>query len=72
MGYKVCYLVHSGEILSYDERTNIFVGTPEVIEDYLYSLNLQFDYAVFDEIHNLINMINNKKNEIWLAVFKSS
>ena len=53
MGYKVCYLIHSGEVLSYDDQTNIFVGTPEVIEDYLYSLNLRFDYAVFDEIHNL-------------------
>ena len=53
MGYKVCYLLHSGEVLSYDDRTNIFVGTPKVIEDYLYSLNLKFDYAVFDEIHNL-------------------
>jgi len=63
MGYRVCYLVHSGEILSYDERTNIFVGTPEVIEDYLYSLNLQFDYAVFDEIHNLNKEDNGHKYE---------
>ena len=63
MGYKVCYLVHSGEILSYDERTNIFVGTPDVIEDYLYSLNLQFDYAVFDEIHNLNKQDDGHKYE---------
>ena len=53
MGYKVCFLLNPGEILSYDDRTNIFVGTPEIIEDYYNTMNIKYDFAVFDEIHNL-------------------
>jgi len=53
MGYKVHYLVDNLSHLSYTDKTNIFVGTPEIIEDQLYKLGVSFDYAVFDEIHNL-------------------
>ena len=53
MGYKVCFLLNPGEILSYDDKTNIFIGTPEIIEDYYSNTNIRYDFAVFDEIHNL-------------------
>ena len=53
MGYKVHYLVENMGHLSYDSRTNIFVGTPDIIEKYLPKIGTDFDYAVFDEIHNL-------------------
>jgi len=53
MGYKVCFLLNPGEILSYDDKTNIFIGTPEIIEDHYSNMNIKYDYAVFDEIHNL-------------------
>ena len=53
MGYKVCFLLNPGEILSYDDKTNIFIGTPEIIEDYYSTMNIKYDFAVFDEIHNL-------------------
>jgi hypothetical protein len=53
MGYKVHYLLDNLCHNSYDSQTNIFVGTPEIIEDNLYKLGVSFDYAVFDEIHNL-------------------
>jgi hypothetical protein len=53
MGYKVHYLVENMGHLSYDSRTNIFVGTPDIIEKYLPKIGTTFDYAVFDEIHNL-------------------
>jgi hypothetical protein len=53
MGYKVHYLVENMGHLSYNSRTNIFVGTPDIIEKYLPKIGTAFDYAVFDEIHNL-------------------
>ena len=53
MGYKVHYLVDDLCYNSFDKETNIFVGTPKCIEDNLYKIGNQFDYAVFDEIHNL-------------------
>jgi superfamily II RNA helicase len=53
MGYKVCFLLNPGEILSYDDKTNIFIGTPEIIEDHYNNINIKYDFAVFDEIHNL-------------------
>jgi len=58
MGYKVHYLVENMGHLSYDSRTNIFVGTPDIIEKYLPKIGTDFDYAVFDEIHNLNNSIS--------------
>jgi hypothetical protein len=53
MGYKVHYLVDNLCHHSYDDKTTIFVGVPETIEDNLYKIGTTFDYAVFDEIHNL-------------------
>ena len=57
MGYRVHVLVENMGHLSYDKDTNIFIGTPNVIEQYLPKIYTDFDYAVFDEIHNLDTMI---------------
>ena len=57
MGYRVHYLVENMAHLSYDNKTNIFIGTPDIIEQYLPRIYTDFDYAVFDEIHNLNDMI---------------
>lgn len=53
MGYKVHYLLDNLCKNGYDDKTNIFVGIPNIIEDNLYKLGINYDYAVFDEIHNL-------------------
>jgi superfamily II RNA helicase len=53
MGYKVHYLVENMGYLSYYNKTNIFIGTPDIIEKYLFKLKIDFDYTVFDEIHNI-------------------
>ena len=53
MGYRVHYLVDNMSHLSYDNKTNIFIGTPDNIEKYLPKIYTNFDYAVFDEIHNI-------------------
>jgi superfamily II DNA or RNA helicase len=53
MGYKVHYLLDNLCHEGYDNKTTIFVGVPSVIEDNLWKLGTTFDYAVFDEIHNL-------------------
>ena len=53
MGYKVHYLVDNLSHNSFDSKTNIFIGTPNEIENNLYKIGTHFDYAVFDEIHNL-------------------
>ena len=53
MGYKVHYLVDDLCFNSFDSKTNIFIGTPKCIEENLYKIGVHFDYAVFDEIHNL-------------------
>jgi len=53
MGYRVHFIVENHQHSSYDSRTNIFVGTPEEIEESLPKVGCQFDYAVFDEIHTL-------------------
>ena len=57
MGYRVHYLVENMGHLSYNKDTNIFIGTPDIIEQYLPRIYTDFDYAVFDEIHNLNDMI---------------
>ena len=57
MGYRVHYLLENMGHLSYHKDTNIFIGTPDIIEKYLPKIYTDFDYAVFDEIHNLNNMI---------------
>ena len=53
MGYKVHFLVDNQSNYSYDSKTNIFIGTPHEIENKVHSIGTNFDYAVFDEIHNL-------------------
>ena len=53
MGYKVHFLVDNQSNYSYDSKTNIFIGTPHEIENKILSVGHNFDYAVFDEIHNL-------------------
>ena len=53
MGYKVHYLVEIMGHLSYNSKTSIFIGTPDIIEKYLPKIYTDFDYVVFDEIHNL-------------------
>ena len=53
MGYKVHYLVDNLSHNSFDPKTNIFIGTPNEIENNLHKIGNHFDYAVFDEIHNL-------------------
>jgi superfamily II RNA helicase len=58
MGYKVHFLVDNQSNYSYDSKTNIFIGTPMEIENNLMNIGINFDYAVFDEIHNL-----NKKED---------
>ena len=57
MGYRVHILAENMGHLSYDKDTNIFIGTPDIIEQYLPRIYTEFDYAVFDEIHNIDNMI---------------
>ena len=53
MGLKVHFLVDNQSNYSYDSKTNIFIGTPQEIENMIPSIGSCFDYAVFDEIHNL-------------------
>ncbi len=57
MGYRVHMLVENMGHLHYDKSTNIFIGTPDIIEQYLPRIYTEFDYAVFDEIHNVDTMI---------------
>lgn len=56
MGYKVHYCVETSCDYSYDSSTNIFIGTPKIIEDFIYKIGITFDYAVYDEIHNIDNI----------------
>ena len=53
MGYKVHFLIEGHAHLTFQEKTDIFVGIPETIERYIYKIGNHFNYAVFDEIHNL-------------------
>ena len=53
MGYKVHFLVDNLSYHSYDSKTNVFIGVPSEIENHLLTIGNNFDYAVFDEIHNL-------------------
>ena len=54
MGYKVHYLVKGLCERSFDKQTQIFVGTPDIIEETLPKIGVSFKYAVYDEIH-LVN-----------------
>ena len=58
MGYKVHFLVENLSHYSYDSKTNIFIGTPKEVENNILKIGTNFDYVVYDEIHNL-----NKKED---------
>tara|TARA_B100000683_G_C12504736_1_gene558758 strand:+ start:879 stop:3674 length:2796 start_codon:yes stop_codon:yes gene_type:complete len=45
---------------------DVYIGTPKYIENYLYKIGNNFDYAVFDEIHNL----NNDEGDIYENIIK--
>ena len=53
MGYKVHFLLDNISHYSYSSKTNIFIGTPTEIENCLLKTGTTFNYAVFDEIHNV-------------------
>ena len=53
MGYKIKYLLPNFEYSGYDNTTQIFIGIPSIIEKMIYKIGKDFDFAVFDEIHNL-------------------
>jgi len=59
LNLKVHYLVEDLCINSYDSNCNIFVGTPKYIEEYIYKIGTNFDYAVYDEIHTLDDKYEN-------------
>ena len=51
MGYKVNFVVD--KIFTNNNNNNIYVGTPLEIENNINKLGIDFDYVVFDEIHNI-------------------
>ena len=55
MGFKVHYLVEGQSHYSYGKDTKIFIGVPETIENEITNIGINFDYAVYDEIHNINN-----------------
>ena len=59
MGFKVHFMLENHATNSFDDKTNIFVGTPDMIEKYIYRTKNDFDYAVYDEIHNLTQEYEN-------------
>lgn len=59
LNFKVHYLVEDICMNSYDSKCNIFVGTPEYIEEYIYKIGTDFDYAVYDEIHTIDDKYEN-------------
>lgn len=53
-------------------KSNVFIGTPKDIEDKLPALGLDFEYVVYDEIHNLDNTIFGHYYERLIKIFKGS
>ena len=53
MGYRVHFIIESHAHQTHNDKTNIFIGIPETIERYIYKTGTHFNYAVYDEIHNL-------------------
>ena len=53
MNYKVHFLIDGHAHLPISSSTTIFIGTPDIIEKYLYRIGTHFDYVVYDEIHNI-------------------
>ena len=49
--YKYHLILNNICETGYDKNCNIFIGTPDYIEKYIYKLNLKFDYIVYDEIN---------------------
>jgi hypothetical protein len=67
MGYKVHFLVDNFAHNSYDSKTNIFIGTPQGVEDHIGKIGTHFEYAVFDEIHNVND---DKQGDIYENIIK--
>ena len=59
MGYRVHYLIEGHAHLNVSDKTNIYIGIPETIEKYIYKTGVHFNYAVFDEIHNMNDSYEN-------------
>jgi len=59
MGYRVHYLIEGQAHLNVSDKTNIYIGIPETIEKYIYKTGVHFNYAVFDEIHNMNDSYEN-------------
>ena len=70
MGYKVHFLLENVSHYSYSPQTNIFIGTPEEVENCLLKTGVIFNYAVFDEIHNVNKTEDGDIYENLLKVFK--
>ena len=70
MGYKVHFLLDNVSHYSYSPQTNIFIGTPTEIENCLLKTGTTFNYAVFDEIHNVNNDEDGDIYENLLKVLK--
>ena len=65
LGKNIQYLIDGHEHLL-NENGTIYIGIPECIEDNIFKIGNNFDYAVFDEIHNL----NNKNGNIYENLIK--
>ena len=63
MGYKVKYFADS-VIINNSKDACIYIGDPNTIEEYLPILHVDFDYVVYDEIHNLNNIDGDKYENI--------
>ena len=59
MGYRVHFLIEGHAHRTYNEKNNIFIGIPETVEKYIYKTGTHFNYAIFDEIHNLNDSYEN-------------
>ena len=70
MGYKVHFLLDNISHFSYSPQTNIFIGTPTEIENCLLKTGTTFDYAVFDEIHNVNKVEDGDIYENLLKILK--
>ena len=68
MGYKVHFLLDNISHFSYNSQTNIFIGTPKEIEANINKIGFEYDYTVFDEIHNLNR---NEDGHIYENIIKS-
>jgi len=72
MGFKVHFLIDNINNYSYDKNTRVFIGTPDIIEHSLPTLNIHYDYCVFDEIHNIDDYNYGKKYENIIKLISSN